>query len=167
MTQEINHRGADGFACVRQYSRKLFDRQTALSTSGFLKAGGDGGSTVRMHEAGLAPRPLPVAEDDTSPASATSSRVQHGDYCSLEHWKTTGWTTPEAHNLWETRLLITRGPANPRKISFWCLDNMLRAHAHHEHKLLRTFGHVFNPHTTYCPMLSEIPVPTKSTIICW
>ena len=40
-----------------------------------VESGGDGGHTIRMHDVGPPPRPLPVTEEDTPPATPASYRV--------------------------------------------------------------------------------------------
>ena len=76
LTQEINHRSRAAWACIRRFSRELFDRPRApWRLKVRLLSGGDGGSTIRMHDVGPPPRPLPVTEEDTPPTTPASYRV--------------------------------------------------------------------------------------------
>ena len=77
LTQEINHRSGAAWACIRRFSRELFDRPRApwrLKVR-LLRAEAMEALLKRMHGVGPPPRPLPVTEEDTPPTTPASYRV--------------------------------------------------------------------------------------------
>ena len=74
LTQEINHQSRAAWACIRRFSFRPAE-STVETYGSTVESGGDGGPTIRMHDVGPPPRPLPVTEEDTPPAIPASYRV--------------------------------------------------------------------------------------------
>ena len=54
----------------------LRSAESTVETQGStVESGGNGGPTIRMHDVGPPPRPLPVTEEDTPPTTPASYRV--------------------------------------------------------------------------------------------